>query len=102
MPQVRGKQRERKRQRQAEGDQNRCSHILSAARIARETQEPPPKNQTSKAPKKDNVKVETESLKQNIEQIAQRRKNNQRNGFNMPQVRGMQRERQPQIQAEGD
>ena len=48
--------------------------------------------QTSKAQKKGNVKVETESIKQNIEQKAQRRKNNQRNGFNMPQVRGKQRE----------
>ena len=94
--------REKQRQTQAEGDHDRCIHILSATRIARETQEPPPKNQTSKAPKKDNVKVETEALKQNIEQKAQRRKNNQRNGFNMPQVRGMQRERKAQIQAERD
>ena len=58
---LRGKQRERKRQRQAEGDQNRCSHILSAARIARETQEPPPKNQTSKAQKKGNVNIISET-----------------------------------------
>jgi len=68
---LRGKQRERKRQRQAEGDQNRCSHILSAARIARETQEPPPKNQTSKAQKKGNVNIISETLRKYQAQLFQ-------------------------------
>ena len=63
---------------------------------------PPPITKHAKHNKKGGVKIETEALKQNIEQIAQRRKNNQRNGLNMPQVRGMQRDRKPQIQAEGD
>ena len=48
------------------------------------------------------LKNKPKDKKKDIEQIAQRRKNNQRNGFNMPQVRGMQRDRQPQIQAEED
>ena len=65
MPQVRGMQRDRKPQIQAEGDQDRCTHILSATRIARETQEPPPKNQTSKAQKKGNVNIISETLKIN-------------------------------------
>ena len=48
MPQVRGIQRERKTQIQAEGDQDRCTHKLSAARIAREIQEPPPRPKQAK------------------------------------------------------
>jgi len=40
--------REKERQIQAEGDQDRCTHILSATRIAREIQEPPPRPKQAK------------------------------------------------------
>ena len=40
--------REKERQIQAEGDQDRCTHKLSATRIAREAQEPPPRPKQAK------------------------------------------------------